>query len=306
MDRRAFLSLAAMSGAFAIPAFSRASVPLKPFTPLKALVIVDLDGGNDGLNTVVPYTDPRYYALRPNIAVERERVIALDARTGLHPSLDALMPAWRARQLAIVQGVGYAMSNRSHFRSQQIWQTASRADEYRDASWLARVGVETAITRASFVDACEVASREIVKHDNTEGVKLVRLTLRGFDTHEAQAWRHASLLAELARGLASLRLSLMRSGDWPRTLVMSVSEFGRSAFENAARGTEHGAASVQFVMGGRVAGGLYGAMPRLDALDEAGGLAVGIDFRKVYAAALDACCVAPSIEPLALISARAT
>jgi uncharacterized protein (DUF1501 family) len=300
MDRRAFLSLAAMSGAFAMPAFSRASLPV---TRLKALVLVDLDGGNDGLNTVVPYADPHYYALRPNIAVERERVIALDARTGLHPSLDALMPAWRARQLAILQGVGYAMPNRSHFRSQQIWQTASRADEYVDAGWLARIGVERAITGASFMDACGAASREIVKHDDAHGVKLVRLTLRGFDTHEAQAWRHASLLAELARGLASLRVSLMRSGDWPRTLVMSISEFGRSAFENAARGTEHGAASVQIVMGGRVAGGLYGAVPRLDALDDAGGLAVGIDFRKVYAAALHACGVAPGVEPLALFRA---
>ncbi|KMZ11869.1 hypothetical protein BHUM_02862c [Candidatus Burkholderia humilis] len=280
-----------MSGALAIPAVSHAS---SLSARLKALVLIDLDGGNDGLNTVIPYTNSRYYALRPNIAVARERA-------GLHPSLGPLMPAWNAGQLAIVQGVGYAMPNRSHFRSQQIWQTASRADEYLDASWLAGVGVETAITRASFVESCGAASREIVKHDDAHGVKVLRLTLRGFDTHEAQPWRHASVLSQLARGLASLRFALMHSGDWPRTLVMSVSEFGRSAQENAARGTEHGAASVQFLMGGRVAGGLYGAPPHLDALDEAGGLAVGIDFRRLYATALDACCVAPVLEPLALL-----
>jgi uncharacterized protein (DUF1501 family) len=295
MDRRAFLSLAAMSGALVLPAFAHSS------TLLKALVLVDLDGGNDGLNTVVPYTDPRYYALRPTLALERDSVIALDARTGLHPSLGALMPAWHAGDLAIVRGVGYAGQNRSHFRSQQIWQTASRADQYLDADWLARVGVETAISRTSFTDACGAASREIQTHDETLGVKIVRLTLRGFDTHEAQAWRHASLLTDLARGLASLRLAAMRSGDWPRTLVMSVSEFGRSAQENAALGTEHGAASVQFVMGGRVAGGLYGAPPRLDALDAAGGLSAGIDFRHVYAAALNACGAKSNFEPLRLV-----
>ncbi len=67
-----------------------------------ALVIVELNGGNDGLNTVIPFSDVRYRALRPSLAIARERVLALDDRTGLHPALRALMPDWRAGHLAIV------------------------------------------------------------------------------------------------------------------------------------------------------------------------------------------------------------
>ena len=83
----------------------------------KLLVLVELKGGNDGLNTVVPYANSEYYNLRPRLAVARDQVLQLDADTGLHPSLQALMPLWEARELAVVQGVGYPGANLSHFRS---------------------------------------------------------------------------------------------------------------------------------------------------------------------------------------------
>src|SRR6202042_1186497 len=104
----------------------------------RTLILVELKGGNDGLNTVVPFADPAYRLLRPTIGIERERVLQLDERTGLHPSLEPLMPLWRDGQLAIVQGVGYAQPNLSHFRSMEIWNTASRSDQYRRDGWLAR------------------------------------------------------------------------------------------------------------------------------------------------------------------------
>ena len=104
----------------------------------RVLVLVELKGGNDGLNTVVPYADPMYTQLRGSIAVPASDVLKIDSRFGLHPELAALVPTWEANQLAIVHGVGYPQPNLSHFRSIEIWETASRADEYLHDGWVSR------------------------------------------------------------------------------------------------------------------------------------------------------------------------
>lgn len=102
------------------------------------LVLVELNGGNDSLNTVIPYADPLYAKLRPRIGLARDAVVQLDATTGLHPGLAALKPAWDAGEIAIVQGVGYDKPNLSHFRSIEIWDTASASDELIHDGWVAR------------------------------------------------------------------------------------------------------------------------------------------------------------------------
>jgi uncharacterized protein (DUF1501 family) len=102
------------------------------------LVLVELKGGNDGLNTLVPYADPNYYALRPKLAVPREQVVQLSDGVGLHPALAPLLPFWTRRELAILQGVGYPQPNLSHFRSIEIWDTASKSEEYLQDGWLTR------------------------------------------------------------------------------------------------------------------------------------------------------------------------
>jgi uncharacterized protein (DUF1501 family) len=104
----------------------------------RILVLVELKGGNDGLNTVVPFADPLYAALRPSIALKPDEVLPLDARTGLHAALRPLLPVWERGELAIVQGVGYPLPNLSHFRSIEIWETASGAQEYLSDGWVAR------------------------------------------------------------------------------------------------------------------------------------------------------------------------
>jgi uncharacterized protein (DUF1501 family) len=104
----------------------------------RILILVELKGGNDGLNTVVPFTDPAYYQLRPSIAIKPEEVLSLDARTGLHPSLKPLLPLFEQGQVGVVQGVGYPEPNLSHFRSIEIWQTASKSTEYLSDGWAAR------------------------------------------------------------------------------------------------------------------------------------------------------------------------
>ncbi len=91
----------------------------------RILLLVELKGGNDGLNTLVPYADPKYRELRAGIGVPRERVVQLDEKVGLHEKLAPLMDSWKAGDLAILQGVGYPYPNRSHFRSIEIWDTAS-------------------------------------------------------------------------------------------------------------------------------------------------------------------------------------
>jgi uncharacterized protein (DUF1501 family) len=126
----------------------------------RLLVLVELKGGNDGLNTVVPYGDPAYARLRPRLGLAREQVLSLDEHLGLHPSLAALMPLWQERELAIVQGVGYASPNLSHFRSIEIWETASASNEYRDEGWLARAFAAAPVPAGFAADGIVVGGQD--------------------------------------------------------------------------------------------------------------------------------------------------
>jgi uncharacterized protein (DUF1501 family) len=91
------------------------------------VVLVTLYGGNDGLNTVIPYPDPAYHSARPELAYRPDQVLHLSGTLGLNPALVGLKALWDKKNLAIVLGVGYPKPNRSHFRSMDIWQTAAPA-----------------------------------------------------------------------------------------------------------------------------------------------------------------------------------
>jgi uncharacterized protein (DUF1501 family) len=133
-SRRDFLRVAA-----ALPFAGSAGLALAADgKPRRLLILIELKGGNDGLNTVIPYADPAYTRLRPRIAIARDQVVQLDEATGLHPALAPLQPLWAAKELAVVQGLGYPDPNLSHFRSIEIWDTASKAEEYVASGWLAR------------------------------------------------------------------------------------------------------------------------------------------------------------------------
>jgi uncharacterized protein (DUF1501 family) len=127
----------ATHGAFG-PSHHTAAKPLRaPPAPTGrgTLVLVTLYGGNDGLNTVVPYADPAYAAGRPSLAVTDP--LHLDGALGLHPALTGLKQLWDAGHLAIVLGAGYPNPNRSHFRSMDIWQSAVPETEV-GTGWLGR------------------------------------------------------------------------------------------------------------------------------------------------------------------------
>jgi uncharacterized protein (DUF1501 family) len=161
MKRRDFLFTSAAAGvAVLVPRFAFGQGAAAAGYS-KLLVLVELKGGNDGLNTVVPYGDPAYYALRSRIAIKRDDVLHLDGRSGLHPSLAPLMPVWQARELAIVQGVGYPSPNLSHFRSIEIWDTASRAEEYLTDGWLARTFASAPVPKSFAADGVVVGAAEL-------------------------------------------------------------------------------------------------------------------------------------------------
>jgi uncharacterized protein (DUF1501 family) len=103
----------------------------------RTLVVIQMFGGNDGLNTVIPYSDSRYYDYRPNLAVAQDKVLHLDNEVGFHPSLVKLKQLWDENVVAIVEGVGYPNPNYSHFESMRIWQTASPSGQFQDG-WLGR------------------------------------------------------------------------------------------------------------------------------------------------------------------------
>ncbi|MEV1316140.1 DUF1501 domain-containing protein [Micromonospora arborensis] len=103
----------------------------------RTLVLVTLYGGNDGLNTVIPYGDPAYRAARPELAYPDGEVRRLDDGFGLNPALAGLHQRWSAGGLAIVRGVGYPKPDRSHFRSMDIWHTA-QPDRPGNTGWLGR------------------------------------------------------------------------------------------------------------------------------------------------------------------------
>jgi uncharacterized protein (DUF1501 family) len=104
----------------------------------KVLVVLQLSGGNDGLNTVIPIRNDIYYRERPGLGIVKDKALTLNSEAGLHPSLTNVKALYDEGNLAVLNNVGYPNPDRSHFRSMDIWQTASNADEYLNSGWLGR------------------------------------------------------------------------------------------------------------------------------------------------------------------------
>ena len=331
----------------------------------KYLVLVELKGANDGINTLVPYETDNYQKLRPNLHLKKNKIIdvghsPLVGRVGLADSMFSLDKSI-SNDLAMIQGVGYPGQNRSHFKSIAIWETGGDGQNSRTAGWLtnsleklysadqivahgasleaslglfargsgvyismARLNQLYGLNASDSQTSMNALMKKIIKKktdlsfaskqisqklSNFPASKLpsrmpygnfsaqLTDTLRiigsetaipvmhvqhgSFDTHDGQKWQHPKLLSELSDGLASFRKNLINMGRWDDVLVMTYSEFGRRVAENGAQGTDHGTASVQFVMGGKVNAGLYGDYPSLDKLED-GDLVHTMDYRSVY------------------------
>jgi uncharacterized protein (DUF1501 family) len=139
-SRRRFLkqSLLATTGTMLVPQFLKAWENPGQESPENILVVIQFSGGNDGLNTVVPFADDLYHKYRPQLGLSQNRVLKLSDAVGLNDSLAKIKALYDDGVVGICNSVGYPNPDRSHFRSMDIWQTASRADEIINTGWIGR------------------------------------------------------------------------------------------------------------------------------------------------------------------------
>ena len=140
ISRRRFLSALGVGAAslplLSLPGFVQGQNSVLPKG--KTLLLIELAGGNDGLNTVIPVTDPAYRALRPQIGISEREALSLDRDTGLHPAMRNIADLWEGGEVQIVEGVGYPNPNRSHFRSIEIWNAGLGAESVERDGWVAQ------------------------------------------------------------------------------------------------------------------------------------------------------------------------
>ncbi|GAB5535153.1 MAG: DUF1501 domain-containing protein [Rubricoccaceae bacterium] len=147
-SRRDFLTRAGLGTAAASVALGSTSVQALTRSPFldalakadtdRVLVLIQLTGGNDGLNTIVPVTNDLYYAARPTLGLKASDTLALDAEHGMHASMAPLQSLWGDGQMAVVQNVGYPAPSLSHFRSTDIWMSGSDGDDIVTTGWAGR------------------------------------------------------------------------------------------------------------------------------------------------------------------------
>ena len=306
----------------------------------KTLVLIELDGGNDGLNTVVPYTSKNYYDLRPTIALGKEEINIIDKKYGLNKKLNNITNLYKEKSVAIINGLGYEKPNLSHFKSIQIVETAGTGKSLGKEGWISShlrkykinektpanailIGerkkghlfsndltvlqlknIDSFIQKSSKLknskkigkvnenldflfkqeESILNASKSLKKYvknvslktkfenddlsnDFKEAMKIIKSSLdipvikisqKGYDTHSDQLSRQNELLSNLDLSLGSFIRELKEADLYNDVLIMTYSEFGRRVKENGSNGTDHGTASVQFVLSGAIKGGIYG------------------------------------------------
>ncbi len=140
IKRREFLQIGSLATASCLmPQFLKAfEKPAMSPPGNKVLVILQLSGGNDGLNTVIPIRNDIYYKARPRLGVTKSKALTLTEEAGLHPALPSFKKLYDAGHLGILNSVGYPNPDRSHFRSMDIWHSASAATEYWQTGWIGR------------------------------------------------------------------------------------------------------------------------------------------------------------------------
>ncbi|MEO5681850.1 MAG: DUF1501 domain-containing protein [Chitinophagaceae bacterium] len=140
IKRKQFIQLGSLATAsMFLPKFMKAFEAPHMVPPgNKVLVVLQLSGGNDGLNTVIPVTNDIYYRARPKLGIKKDNALLLTDEVGLNPALTAFKELYDDGSLGIMNGVGYPNPDRSHFRSMDIWQSASNSNEYLNHGWLGR------------------------------------------------------------------------------------------------------------------------------------------------------------------------
>jgi uncharacterized protein (DUF1501 family) len=140
IKRKEFLQIGSLATAsFMLPQFLKAFEKPRMVPPgNKVVVVIQFNGGNDGLNTVVPISNDIYYSKRPGIGIKKEKSLILTDEVGLNPALEAFKGLYDEGNLGILNSVGYPNPDRSHFRSMDIWHSASASNEYVNTGWIGR------------------------------------------------------------------------------------------------------------------------------------------------------------------------
>ncbi|WP_299365108.1 DUF1501 domain-containing protein [Winogradskyella sp.] len=374
MERRKFIKDSALASSLLfVPSFVKAfeSVTSQQLG-YKRLVIIQLAGGNDGLNTVIPFNNDIYYNARPRLAITKD-IIRLNDHLGFHPSLAPLRSLFDNGEMSIINNVGYPNPVRSHFRSMDIWQTASDSNEYLQSGWLGRYldahgykpynaiemdeqlslamkgehfnGIATNDYKVLYNTAKDPFFKSVLRHYNDKHLsehnlgylyqtmiearssakyiyektkvkrsqqnypqnkfakqlknvaqfinsgldtKVFYTSLGGFDTHANQPNIQKRLLTQYATSVFAFVEDLRQHKTFEDTLILTFSEFGRRVKQNAANGTDHGAANNVFIIGKKLKkAGFYNKLTSLSDLDSNGDLKYKIDFRTVYATILN-------------------
>lgn len=139
MDRRAFLNKTGIitAGALLVPSFLKAGILADNFKlKNKRLIVIQLSGGNDGLNMLTPYGLDEYYQNRPTLGLQQKDLLTINNQFGFHSKLTAFHDLQKRGLLSIINSVGYPNPNRSHFRSMDIWHTATDSDKFSSTGWL--------------------------------------------------------------------------------------------------------------------------------------------------------------------------
>ncbi|WP_462221975.1 DUF1501 domain-containing protein [Ferruginibacter sp.] len=140
IKRKEFLQVGSLATAsFMLPKFLKAfEKPMMVPPGNKVVVVIQFSGGNDGLNTVIPVRNDIYYKARPGIGIAKDKALIVSDETGLNPALEAFKGLYDDGSLAIMNSVGYPNPDRSHFRSMDIWHSASASNEYVNTGWVGR------------------------------------------------------------------------------------------------------------------------------------------------------------------------
>jgi len=210
----------------------------------RTLVILELMGGNDGLNTVVPYADPKYPQYRSRIGIPVASVIPLDSKLGLNPQMTGLKALWDARRLAVVENVGYPNSSLSHFASRDIWHTADPTlEEHR--GWLGRWADATLAGNGNPL-SCTAISQSLPRTllaDNVQVPSFVNLATYSYQTDGAYPQDRSNQVNAFVRE-SSQEYEIATDQD-------RVGQMGEDAITSSA--------ILQTVGTGYVAGGAYPA-----------------------------------------------
>jgi uncharacterized protein (DUF1501 family) len=388
--RRDFLTTTGLVGAGSL---LLGKLPIRAFQPSplmaalaaggdndRIIVLIRLDGGNDGLNTVIERGNSNYYNLRPTIGIPDNQLWALSNEYGMPLGTNALQPMWENGMMKVIHNVGYPEPNYSHFRSYDIVASGSNSDVVENTGWIGRfldneyaafleapptippalqIGVQSnlvfksdqgnmALAVSSPQEFYQIAQtgqlydtsslgntpRELeltflrqtansafryaqtIKEAYTRGknqvdyptqnnlaeqlaivarlikgnlgTRVFMVEIGGFDTHANQLDQQPLLHQQLATAVKTFfdDLAFGNSGLEQKVLGMTFSEFGRTIYENASKGTDHGWGTPMMLFGGGIGNGFTGTYQDLSNPDPYSDPPFSIDFRSIYATLL--------------------